>query len=249
MKVIRTVVVLDRGNIIDSEEWGRIHSAYTDSIRAMVHPPSSKNFTIRQKTRKLNAKGKPTTQWNRNGVTPIKEQFLDEMLKRHWKLELPLNISVFMENYKTPKEADELFLEYPSKKAITEPLHNLVGDFDCSFTVADKWRAVIEWETGNISSSHRSMNKLCLALMAAQIEVGVLIVPSRALYPHLTDRIGNWMELSPYLHFWKKAGQFVKKGLLAVTVVEHDALTDDPSVPYIGQGKDGRSAEGKTKSK
>ena len=93
------------------------------------------------------------------------------------------------------------------------------------------------------------MNKLCLALMTAQIEIGVLIVPSRALYPHLTDRIGNWMELSPYLHFWKRAGEFVKKGLLAVTVVEHDELTDDPSVPYIGQGKDGRSAEGKAKSK
>ena len=93
------------------------------------------------------------------------------------------------------------------------------------------------------------MNKLCLALMASQIEIGVLIVPSRALYPHLTDRIGNWMELSPYLYFWKRAGEFVKRGLLAVTVVEHDELTDDSSIPYIGQGKDGRSAEGKAKSK
>jgi hypothetical protein len=61
MKVIRTLVVLDRGNIIDSEEWGRIHSAYTDAIRTMVHPPGSKNFTIRQKTRKLNRAGKPTS--------------------------------------------------------------------------------------------------------------------------------------------------------------------------------------------
>ena len=50
MKVIRSLVVLDRGNIIDSEEWGRIHSAYTDAIRAMVHPPGNKNFTIRQKS-------------------------------------------------------------------------------------------------------------------------------------------------------------------------------------------------------
>ncbi len=249
MKVIRTLVVLDRGKIIDSAEWGKIHSEYTDAIKAMVHPPGSKIFTIRAKSRKLNKAGKPTTQWNRNGVTAIKEQFLGEMLKRHWKLEHPLNISAFMESYKPLKEAEELFLEYPSKQAIAEPLHNMVGDFDCSFKIAEKWRAVIEWETGNISSSHRSMNKLCLALMASQIEVGVLIVPSRALYPHLTDRIGNWMELSPYLHFWKKAGEFVKNGLLAVTVVEHDALTEDSSVPYISQGKDGRSAEGYAKSK
>jgi hypothetical protein len=249
MKVIRTVVVLDRGKIIDSAEWEKIHLAYTDAIRAMVHPPGSKQFTIRKKTRKLDAHGKPTNQWNRNGVTAIRQQFFDEMLDRHWKPEDPLDISSLMETYKASKEAEELFLEYPSKKAITEPLHNIVGDFDHSFRISGKWRAVIEWETGNISSSHRSMNKLCLALMASQIEVGVLIVPSRELYPHLTDRIGNWMELSPYLHFWKRAGKFVEKGLLAVTVVEHDELTDDSTVPYIAQGKDGRSAEGKAKSK
>ena len=98
MKVIRTLVVLDRGNIIDSAEWEKIHQAYTDAIRAMVHPPGSKQFTIRKKSRKLNKFGKPTSQWNRNGVTAIKQRFLDEMLKRHWKLEDPLNISALMEN-------------------------------------------------------------------------------------------------------------------------------------------------------
>ena len=249
MKVIRTLVVLDRGKIIDSLEWNKIHSAYADAIRAMVHPPGGKNFTIRKKARKLNRRGQPTSQWNRNGVTAIKSQFLNEMFSRKWKLEDPWNISSFQEEAKAAKGGEESFLEYPSKKAITEHLHNMVGDFDCSFKVGEKWLAVIEWETGNISSSHRSMNKLCLALMTSQIQIGVLIVPSRAMYPHLTYRIGNWMELSPYLHFWKKAGEFVKKGLLAVTVVEQDELTDDPSIPYIGQGKDGRSAEGKAKTK
>lgn len=249
MKVVRTVVVLDRGKTIDSAAWEKIHATYTEAIRAMVHPPKSKLFTIRRKTRKINKRGKVTTQWIRNGVSGIKDQFLKEMQIRNWNLEDPLNISKLMESYEAAKLAEELFLEYPSKQAITEPLHNLVGDIDCSFKIDGQWRAAIEWETGNISSSHRSMNKLCLALMTSQIDVGVLIVPSRALYPHLTDRIGNWMELSPYLHFWKKIGSFVSKGLLAVTVVEHDELTDDPSVPYIGQGKAGRSAEGKAKTK
>jgi hypothetical protein len=69
------------------------------------------------------------------------------------------------------------------------------------------------------------------------------------MYPHLTDRIGNWLELSPYLHFWKKAGQFVKRGLLAITVVEHDELTDDPAVPYFATGGDGNSARGLAKTK
>ena len=53
MKVIRTLVVLDRGNIIDSAEWEKIYQAYTDAIRAMVHPPGSKQFTIRIKISKI----------------------------------------------------------------------------------------------------------------------------------------------------------------------------------------------------
>ena len=72
MKVIRTLVILDRGNIIDYAEREKIHTAYTDAIRAMFHPPGSKQFTIRKKSRKLNKFGKPTSQWNRNDFTVIK---------------------------------------------------------------------------------------------------------------------------------------------------------------------------------
>ena len=144
MKVIRTVVVLDRGGVIDSAEWGKIHSTYTDAIRAMVYPPGNKVFTMRKKARKLNKKGKPTTQWNRNGVTSIKRQFLDELLKRNWRLEEPLNILVLAETYRASKEAEELFLEYPSKQAIAEPVHNLVVDFDCFFKICDTDRALAE---------------------------------------------------------------------------------------------------------
>jgi hypothetical protein len=246
MKLVRTMIVIDRGNLIDSEEWRSIHKTYTSAISAMVHPPGAKKFLLRRKTPKLSPSGKRTSQWSRNGVTPIKKLFLDEIRKRKWQLEEPLSFSDL-----APKSAgavEDLFLEYPSKAPHKEPLHTLVGDMDCYFKIKNSWRAAIEWETGNISSSHRSMNKLCLALMAGQTDVAVLIVPSREMYPHLTDRIGNWMELSPYLHFWRMAGNFVRRGLLAVTVVEHDKLTDNPAVPYISQGKDGRSAEGAAKT-
>ncbi len=75
----------------------------------------------------------------------------------------------------------------------------------------------IEWETGNISSSHRSMNKLALALGAGIIQVGVLIVPSRSLYEHLTDRIGNIGELSGYLSMWEGLkGHFKKRNITYV---------------------------------
>lgn len=92
MKVIRTVVVVDRGNIIGSDEWSKIHSAYCEAIRGMVHPPGATDFVLRRKTPKTNSIGKRTSQWNRNGVTPIKKLFLEEMQKRKWALEEPLRL-------------------------------------------------------------------------------------------------------------------------------------------------------------
>ena len=94
---------------------------------------------------------------------------------------------------------------------------------------------------------HRSLNKLAIALAAGKIQAGVLILPSRELYEHLTDRIGNIRELSPYLGMWSGLSSTVERGLLAITVVEHDELTDDEAHPYLKSGTDGRSKEGRQK--
>jgi hypothetical protein len=107
-------------------------------------------------------------------------------------------------------------------------------------------RVAIEWETGNISSSHRSMNKLALALGNGVVDIGVLVLPSRSLYEHLTDRIGNIGELSGYLSMWEGLKASVERGLLAITVVEQDDLTDD-DFPYLPRGNDGRAKEGRSK--
>ena len=96
---------------------------------------------------------------------------------------------------------------------------------------------VLEWETGNISSSHRSLNKMALALMKGKIAAGVLIVPSRELYKFLTDRIGNMQELEPYLDLWRSIP--CKKGILEIVAIEHDATST--SVPRIPKGTDGRA--------
>jgi len=84
------------------------------------------------------------------------------------------------------------------------------------------FRIAIEWETGNISSSHRSINKMCMALAGNLLDAAVLIVPSARLYPHLTDRIGNVRELEPYFYGWNLACSGLSRGLLAIVVVEHD---------------------------
>lgn len=95
----------------------------------------------------------------------------------------------------------------------------------------------LEWETGNISSSHRAINKMVLGLLRGVFLGSVLVLPSRKLYPYLTDRIGNYEELEPYFDVWRAVE--IKEGFLAVFVVEHDAL--DSSIPRITKGTDGRA--------
>ena len=137
---------------------------------------------------------------------------------------------------------------YPSLEPYREPITSDFGGFDFMTTAPNGTRIAIEWETGNISSSHRSMNKLAIALSNGIVEVGVLIVPSRKLYEHLTDRIGNIGELSGYLAMWEGLKAVVPRGLLAITVVEHDGLTMDAAFPYLKVGADGRAKEGRSKS-
>jgi len=112
-----------------------------------------------------------------------------------------------------------------------------VGDVDGALTT-DIGVFAMEWETGNISSSHRSLNRLAKGLLTGSIVGGILVLPSRALYNHLTDRIGNFQEIEPYFDYiWKRLP--IEQGVLIVVEVEHDAISDD--VERISQGTDGMS--------
>ena len=96
----------------------------------------------------------------------------------------------------------------------------------------------VEWETGNISSSHRAINRLFLGHRQGVLVGGLLIVPTRSLYHYLTDRVGNFAELELYFDLWKDAAGW-KEGVLAIVAVEHDGT--DPTVPRISKGTDGRA--------
>ncbi|OGP87429.1 MAG: hypothetical protein A2156_13415 [Deltaproteobacteria bacterium RBG_16_48_10] len=245
MKLIHTAIVFDRANLGRSEGWAMTFRRYSGVIRRMVNPPGASTFRIRPKTKKLDSRGRWTGQWHRNGVSPIKDKFFAAMAHEDWKAEHPLSLDSYFQTCGTLQP----LLTYPDLTPFPEKLHSSIGDFDFAYETDSGFRAVVEWETGNISSSHRSLNKMCLALMANLTDAGVLIVPSRALYPHLTDRIGNWQELCPYLAFWQAVGnRIIDRGLLAISVVEHDELVSDGSVPYIRHGIDGRSAEGQAKA-
>lgn len=234
MKWLRTLVLFDQGNVISSDDWRLVHDSYVRCISAIDHPKGSGRLVLREKMRLSNG------QWERNGVNYLRSYFLDLMLQHEgWVAEGDMDLS--------HNRSQSPVILYPSLGEYCEPVTSDFGGFDFGTTAPNGTKVAIEWETGNISSSHRSMNKLAIALGKGVVEVGVLIVPSRALYSHLTDRIGNIGELSGYLAMWQSLKSSVGRGLLAVTVVEHDELTQNPALPYLKVGNDGRAREGQAK--
>ncbi|HUE52657.1 MAG TPA: hypothetical protein VMO80_09970 [Terriglobales bacterium] len=142
-----------------------------------------------------------------NGVVPIKTEFINQLRKQKWTL------------------------EGKAKNFLGQGL----GDFD-AVIVGPEGPIVVEWETENISSSHRSLNKLTMLVSDGVIAAGTLVVPSRKLYVYLTDRIGNYKELEPYLKLWKCVP--CQKGVLEIVVVEHDAVSRDvPRIPKTTGGR------------
>ncbi len=110
------------------------------------------------------------------------------------------------------------------------------GDLDALKNTPDGYVA-FEWETGNISSSHRALNKLFLTMQETDTIGSFLVVPSNRLKVFLTDRIGNIGELEPYFPLWRNLTGI--RGALRIIVVEHDAESFD--VPKIPKGTDGRA--------
>ncbi|MCM3036858.1 hypothetical protein M3579_12870 [Bacillus pumilus] len=149
---------------------------------------------------------------NMNGVKPIKETFMKYLTMRDWQAEYRIDVGV----------------------SLTRP-----GPIDAvKFFNNDIF--AVEWETGNIASSHRALNKITTGILNQRLIGGVLILPSREMYTHLTDRVGNYRELSPYFDVWRKASYPVDQGFLAVIEIEHDSLSDDKSL-QIKKGTDGRA--------
>lgn len=146
---------------------------------------------------------------HQNGVLPIKKPCLERLKKLGWRTE---EIPRLPGEVLTPGDLDGLF----------ETPQGCIG---------------FEWETGNISSSHRAINKLLLTLHNRGILGGILVVPSQELYRFLTDRVGNIGELRPYFPLWQATP--VANGCLQIVVAEHDAVSK--RVRKIPKGTDGRA--------
>jgi len=198
--------LVDAAGFTRTPAWERVSSDVREAIQAIHWPPDSSIFTIHPQSGKKHGQG--------NGVKPIKEAFVLKLLDLGWKPE---------QGY--PRGEDE-------KERKFWP-----GGFDAWLDLSGEGLPpfVAEWETGNISSSHRAMNKMAMGLMAGKLSGGVLVLPTRALYSFLTDRVGNYRELEPYFELWSSLP--IESGCLAVIAVEHDAVSTD--VSRIKKGTDG----------
>ncbi len=146
-----------------------------------------------------------------NGVLPIKKNFIAHLEEMGWKSEVSIS---FVEGL-NPGPIDAIFK--------TE--FGLVA---------------AEWETGNISSSHRALNKIALGITQGKLVAGFLILPVRELAKYLTDRIGNFEEISPYFPLYSRIQ--IDNGVIVVLGVEYDKLSKH--VILIPKGKDGNAIKG-----
>lgn len=143
-----------------------------------------------------------------NGVKPIKEDFVRHLQSEGWLIEQRMALSSRLKP----------------------------GKVDAARLLPDGRIFAVEWETGNISSSHRALNKIALGMLDGHVAGGALVLPSREMYCYLTDRVGNYEEISPYFPVWES---LPVEGVLSVYVVEHDALSRE--APLIRKGTDGRA--------
>lgn len=88
-----------------------------------------------------------------NGVVPIKQSCMASLKKVGWNLETRFAPAAS----KTP------------------------GPIDATYAERDGKLLCLEWETGNVSSSHRALNKMASGLISGSFLGGVLIIPSRAM--------------------------------------------------------------------
>lgn len=142
----------------------------------------------------------PRSPKHANGVEPMKTPCMNYLQSLGWRLE-----------------------QLPTELAGV-PIGNLDAMFESEANPIG-----FEWETGNISSSRRAINKIFHAMLKGGLAGGILVLPSQKMRRYLTDRVGNITELREYFPVWQAIG--FQRGAFQIVVVEYDEL--DESAPLI----------------
>lgn len=208
MQIIAKYDVIDAGGASSSELWKRAVEDVETAIARIDWPWGSGKFKLNPNPREREDGTFEVK--NPNGVVPIKKPALEYLNSRGWKSE--------------------------GKPRFPEHVLLTPRDVDAMLTLPDGC-AGFEWETGNVSSSHRAISKLLDALHYEALVAGFLAVPMGATQRHLTDRIGKFEEISNYFEHWSRYP--IQRGVLRVYGIQHDEL--DPDVEHIPKGSDGRS--------
>jgi restriction endonuclease BamHI len=211
MQIIEELDIVRAGAFPRTATWRRAKREVADAIELADWPHGSGRFSLNPEPR-LNAKGRLDK--HPNGVVPIRRPMLAHLSACGWKTEaLP-----------------ELPVGSEGKDVLT------TGDLDA--LLLDRNRYVgFEWETGNVSSTHRAVNKLLDGITRGTLSGGILVLPIKEMQRFLTDRVGNFEEVAPYFEYWSRYP--AQDGALRVYGVTYDEL--DPSVEHIPKGKDGRA--------
>ena len=221
LKLVSRRVLLNNYDSSRKVSQNALEKEIRKAVRSVVWPESSDKFTIYAESGKKRGQG--------SGVKPIKDCFVRSLLNGKWLGERILGLPD-----KTEIGVFDAVRPFPSTRFQSLGKERLLvesGQF-----------AVVEWETGNISSSHRSLNRMALGMIKGVVAAGFLIVPTRNLAQYLTDRVGNLEELEPYFPVWEKWG--IAKGLLEIISVEHDEeSTDLKRTRRIPKGTDGRARQ------
>lgn len=213
MKIVQVETLIKAGPFAKSNEWRAIREYLHAEIKAMDHPVGSGKFTLYPESGKKRGKG--------NGVKPIKYTLINRLVEEHGWM----------------SEADKDHRQ--EQRAICKrifPDQKTPGLFD-AMLCTKQGNIALEWETGNVSSSHRALNKMGLGLTKGVLIAAVLVVPSRVMYQYLTDRTGNFTEIAPYFDMWRAMA--CVNGVFEVVAIEHDDTSMD--VRKIPKGTDGRA--------
>jgi hypothetical protein len=211
VRIVEAINLAEAGNFSRTATWRRAIADVEKAIEVTDWPIGTRKFSLNpQPTR--DRKGKLDR--HPNGVLPIKGPMIGYLSDSGWKTEsLP-----------------ELPVGSEGKDVLS------TGDLDALLLDRDRYIG-FEWETGNVSSSHRAINKLLDGITRGTLQGGILVLPMRETQRYLTDRVGNFEELAPYFELWERYP--LENGVLRLYGVAHDEL--DPSVPHIPKGKDGRA--------
>lgn len=178
----------------------------------LLHEPSAKKAydevitAIRNNTTVGNEYVLNDSKKNINGVTQVKSQIVSKLNQEYgWKLEYPLTYLSADASKGGPIDA---FKEFGK----------------------DNYKVGFEFETGNVASVHRSINKLLIGITTGNLNMGILILPMKSMSFYLTDRVANYEEIEPYLLLWSN---------IPLAVIGFDADRYDPNAPILSKGKDG----------